>query len=169
MKYAAYVEEITWLAISPPPSWKAESLAAMTNGLTLTARMIKTEMQIERDFYSFVKNSDLGKAIKGKVYRPEMRPANATTEDLIVKFAGLDANSAVQTGVVIFNLYVPDIPHADGRMVPDKNRIGKLEELLLAFVETAGTEYVENRYDTDDDAQREIEQHCHTQESSLTA
>lgn len=103
--------------------------------------MIKTEMQIERDFYSFVKNSDLGKAIKGKVYRPEMRPANATTEDLIVKFlAGLDEQ--VQTGVVIFNLYVPDIPHADGRMVPDKNRIGKLEELLLAFVETAGgTEY----------------------------
>ena len=103
--------------------------------------MIKTEMQIERDFYSFVKNSDLGKAIKGKVYRPEMRPANATTEDLIVKFlAGLDEQ--VQTGVVIFNLYVHDIPHADGRMVPDKNRIGKLEELLLAFVETAGgTEY----------------------------
>lgn len=103
--------------------------------------MIKTEMQIERDFYSFVKNSDLGKAIKGKVYRPEMRPANATTEDLIVKFlAGLDEQ--VQTGVVIFNLYVPDIPQADGRMVPDKNRIGKLEELLLAFVETAGgTEY----------------------------
>ena len=103
--------------------------------------MIKTEMQIERDFYSFVKNSDLGKAIKGKVYRPEMRPANATTEDLIVKFlAGLDEQ--VQTGVVIFNLYVPDIPHVDGRMVPDKNRIGKLEELLLAFVETAGgTEY----------------------------
>ena len=103
--------------------------------------MIKTEMQIERDFYSFVKNSDLGKAIKGKVYRPEMRPANATTEDLIVKFlAGLDEQ--VQTGVVIFNLYVPDIPHTDGRMVPDKNRIGKLEELLLAFVETAGgTEY----------------------------
>ncbi|WP_419004701.1 hypothetical protein [Alistipes putredinis] len=103
--------------------------------------MIKTEMQIERDFYSFVKNSDLGKAIKGKVYRPEMRPANATTEDLIVKFlAGLDEQ--VQTGVVIFNLYVPDIPRADGRMVPDKNRIGKLEELLLAFVETAGgTEY----------------------------
>ena len=59
-------------------------------------------MQIERDFYSFVKNSDLGKAIKGKVYRPEMRPANATTEDLIVKFlAGLDEQ--VQTGVVIFN------------------------------------------------------------------
>ena len=84
--------------------------------------MIKTETQIERDFYSFVKNSDLGKAIRGKVYRPEMRPANATTEDLIVKFlAGLDEQ--VQTGVVIFNLYVPDIPYTDGRMVPDLSLI----------------------------------------------
>lgn len=103
--------------------------------------MIKTEMCVERDFYSFVKNSDLGKAIRGTVYRPEMRPTNATTEDLIVKFlAGLDEQ--VQTGVVIFNLYVPDIPHTDGRMVPDKNRIGELQELILAFVNTAGgTEY----------------------------
>lgn len=103
--------------------------------------MIKTETQIERDFYSFVKNSDLGKAIRGKVYRSEMRPTNATTEDLIVKFlAGLDEQ--VQTGVVIFNLYVPDIPHTDGRMVSDKNRIGELQELILSFVESAGgTEY----------------------------
>lgn len=103
--------------------------------------MIKTEMQIERDFYSFVKNSELGKAIRGTVYRPEMRPTDATTEDLIVKFlAGLDEQ--VQTGVVIFNLYVPDIPYTDGRMVPDRKRIGELQELILSFVETAGgTEY----------------------------
>lgn len=46
----------------------------------------KTEQQIERDFYSFVNKSPLGKAIKGKVYRDEMRPADAKTEDLIVKF-----------------------------------------------------------------------------------
>ena len=103
--------------------------------------MIKTETQIERDFYSFVKNSDLGKAIRGTVYRSEMRPTDAATEDLIVKFlAGLDEQ--VQTGVVIFNLYVPDIPYTDGRMVPDKNRIGELQELIRTFVETAGgTEY----------------------------
>ena len=113
-------------------------------------------MQIERDFYSFVKNSDLGKAIKGKVYRPEMRPANATTGGFDRQSSSQDLMNRYKRGVVIFNLYVPDIPHADGRMVPDKNRIGKLEELLLAFVETAGgTEYwTRNRYDTDDDAQR---------------
>ena len=77
--------------------------------------MIKTEMQIERDFYSFIKSSDLGKAIKGEVYRSEMRPANAKTEDLVIKFlAGLDGQ--IQTGVVIFNLYVPDIPFgSDGK------------------------------------------------------
>ena len=46
----------------------------------------KTEQQIERDFYSFVNKSPLGKAIKGKVYRDEMRPTDAKTEDLIVKF-----------------------------------------------------------------------------------
>lgn len=103
--------------------------------------MIKTEIQVERDFYSFVKSSKLGKAIKGSVYRSDMRPANVKTEDLIVKFlAGLDEQ--VQSGVVIFNLYVPDIPHDGGRKVPNKNRIGELEELILAFVETAGgTEY----------------------------
>lgn len=103
--------------------------------------MIKTEMQVERDFYAFVKNSKLGKTIRGTVYRSDMRPADAKTEDLIVKFlAGLDEQ--VQSGVVIFNLYVPDIPHDDGRKVPNKKRIGELQELILAFVETAGgTEY----------------------------
>lgn len=84
-----------------------------------------------------------------------MRPANATTEDLIVKFlAGLDEQ--VQTGVVIFNLYVPDIPHADGRMVPDKNRIGKLEEPASRIRRNRRWYGIlaRNRYDTDDDAQR---------------
>lgn len=100
--------------------------------------MIKTEIQIERDFYSFVENSDLGKAIEGKVYRSEMRPADAKTEDLVIKFlAGLDGQ--IQTGVVILNLYVPDIPFgSDGKYAPNKSRIGELEELILSFIESAG-------------------------------
>lgn len=98
--------------------------------------MNKTEMQIERDFYSFVKNSDWGKAIKGGVYRSEMRPANATSEDMVVKFlAGLD--DQLQTGVVIINTYVPDIITSDGRPVADKKRIGELQELIHSFVENA--------------------------------
>jgi len=103
--------------------------------------MIKTEEDIERDFYSFVKNGDLGKAIKGTVYRDGMRPANATTEDLIIKFlTGLDEQ--VQSGVVIFNLYVPDKVRSDGSKVIDHSRIATLQTAIRAFVDdNENTEY----------------------------
>lgn len=97
--------------------------------------MKKTEIQIERDFYQLIKNSKLGEAIRGTVYRSEMRPADATDEDLIVKFlAGTDEQ--IQRGTVILNLYVPDIDFTDGRKVADKKRIGELQELILDFIET---------------------------------
>ena len=102
----------------------------------------KSEKQIERDFFSFVKQSVLGKSIKGKVYRPEMRPANAQTEDLIVKFlAGLDEQ--IQSGVVLLNIYVPDVPFGkDGRKVEDSPRVEALETLIQQFIEeNDDTEY----------------------------
>lgn len=104
--------------------------------------MKKTEIQIERDFYHFIKNSRLGAEIRGTVYRSEMRPADATDEDLIVKFlAGTDEQ--IQRGVVILNLYVPDIIFTDGRKVANKNRIGELQELILDLVETCNdTDYL---------------------------
>lgn len=97
--------------------------------------MKKTEIQIERDFYQLIKNSKLDAAIRGTVYRSEMRPADATGEDLIIKFlAGTDEQ--IQRGTVILNLYVPDIDFADGRKVADKKRIGELQELILDFIDT---------------------------------
>lgn len=104
--------------------------------------MKKTEMQIERDFYQLIKNSKLGAQIRGTVYRSEMRPADATDEDLIVKFlAGTDEQ--IQRGTVILNLYVPDINFKDGRKVADKKRIGELQELILDFIETCDdTDYL---------------------------
>lgn len=95
---------------------------------------IKTEKQIERDFFTLIKNSDLGKHIKGAVYRSEMRPDDATTEDLIIKFlAGLDEQ--VQSGVIIINIYVPDIVYSKtGRKVEDKSRVEYLEGLIQDFV-----------------------------------
>lgn len=95
---------------------------------------IKTEIEVERDFYSFIKNGSLGNTIKGSVYRHDMRPANAKTEDLIVKFlAGLDEQ--IQTGVVILNIYVPDAKNTDGRMVRDAARIGVLQAAIRDFVD----------------------------------
>lgn len=104
--------------------------------------MKKTEIQIERDFYQLIKNSRLGAEIRGTVYRSEMRPADATGEDLIVKFlAGTDEQ--IQRGTVILNLYVPDINFKDGRKVADKNRIGVLQAMILDFIETCDdTDYL---------------------------
>lgn len=94
---------------------------------------MKTENEIERDFYTLVKNSDLGATIRGTLYRSEMRPANAQSEDLIVKFlAGTDEQ--IQSGTVILNLYVPDIDFQDGRKVADKERIGILQRLIVDFI-----------------------------------
>jgi len=106
----------------------------------------KTEKQIERDFRSLILGHELGKSIRGSVYYSEMRPADAKTEDLIVKFlAGLDEQ--IQTGVVIINIYVPDISYQNGRKIEDKSRVADLEELILRFVdELTDTEY---RIETD--------------------
>lgn len=102
---------------------------------------VKTEIEVERDFFTFIKDGSLGNAIRGSVYRPDMRPANAKTEDLIVKFlAGLDEQ--IQTGVVILNIYVPDAKNTDGRMVRDAARIGVLQAAIRDFVDgNDNTEY----------------------------
>ena len=104
---------------------------------------VKTEEQIERDFYTFVKKSKLGQSIKGSVYRDEMRPSDAETEDIIVKFlSGLD--DQVQTGIVILNIYVPDLPYGtNGRKVKDHSRIAELQDLLQEWIDTEeDTEYL---------------------------
>ena len=98
-------------------------------------------MQIERDFYSFVKNSDLGKAIKGKVYRPEMRPANATTEDLIVKFLAS-----------LCPRYT-SCRRPDGSRQEPHRQVGGAASRIRRNRRWYGI-LARNRYDTDDDAQR---------------
>jgi len=96
--------------------------------------MTKTEQQIERDFYLLFKQSALGAAIGGNVLRADEREDNAQGEDLTIKFlAGRD--SQVQSGVVVVNIYVPDITNEQGRMVRNKPRIGELQALLLQVVE----------------------------------
>lgn len=102
---------------------------------------LKTEQQIERDFYSFLNSSNLGKALKGKVYRDEMRPANAKTEDLVFKLlAGTDEQ--IQEGIVVCNIYVPDTMQKGGKSVKDHERIATLESLALQLLDNGtGSEY----------------------------
>ena len=124
----------------------------------------KSEKQIERDFYAFISQSVLGQGIRGTVYRAEMRPANAQTEDLVVKYlAGLDEQ--IQSGVVILNIYVPDVPSGnDGRKVEDLSRVEAIETLIQQFVDgNDDTEYWITTDTTPTSMRIEgIEQHCIT-------
>lgn len=101
---------------------------------------MKTAVQIERDFYAIISQSQLGKALKGKVYRKEMRPIGSQEEDLILSLlSGVD--DQVQTGVVAVSIYVNDIPF-EGRLVRDTERIGELLELVNSITENYSFGYV---------------------------
>lgn len=109
--------------------------------------MIKSEKHIERDLYSMVVKSDLAKMISGKVYRGGMRPDNSSKEDVVVKFlAGLD--NQVQSGVLVVNVYVPDISNsAFPHPVENIARIEELEDKIIDFV--TGCKSVEYLYEFD--------------------
>ena len=106
--------------------------------------MEKTEKQIEKDVFRIVRDSELKAVIGGSVYRDGMRPKNAMTEDIVVKFlTGLDGQE--QSGIVLVHIYVPNIksPSGDGELVPNITRIDLLEEKansLLSSLED--TEYL---------------------------
>lgn len=103
--------------------------------------MIKTEQEIERDFYTMIKSSELGTEIRGGLYRDGMRPDNSTEEDLIVKLLSGD-DEQVQEGVIVINLYVPDIPNGS-RKVKDLQRIAELQSCIRSFInDNENTEYL---------------------------
>lgn len=112
--------------------------------------MEKTEKQIEKDVFRIIRDSELKAVIGGVVYRDGMRPKNATTEDIVVKFlTGLDGQE--QSGIVLVHIYVPNIksPSGDGELVPNIARIDLLEEKansLLSSLED--TEYLLEKDET---------------------
>ena len=96
--------------------------------------MEKTSKQIERDVFHIIKNSDLKNIIGGSFYRSGMRPKNAMTEDVVVKFlAGIDGQE--QNGVVLIHIYVPNIQISDdGELGENITRIDELEEVFNTFI-----------------------------------
>lgn len=104
---------------------------------------IKTETQIERDFYKFVKASPVATAIGGDVLRDGMRARNAKTEDTVVIFnSGLDGQ--VQDGVVVLNVFVPKKQFGrDSEPVKDISRVDELEQVIRDWLDTwKDTEYL---------------------------
>lgn len=101
--------------------------------------MLKTSIDIERDFFSMIKDSSLGKAIAGKVYRSNMRPPSSVNEDIVVfHIAGID--SQIQTGVVLANIYTKP-KRINGVEVDDKVRCAELMRLFYDMIEQDEPDY----------------------------
>ena len=96
---------------------------------------IKTETQIEKDFYHLVKDSPIATAIGGDVYRDGTRPRNSKAEDAVVIFAaGLDGQ--IQDGVVVLNVFVPKKPFGKNtEPVKDVGRVDTLEKLIRDWLD----------------------------------
>ena len=104
---------------------------------------IKTETQIERDFYRLVKESPVASAIGGQVLRDGMRARNAKTEDAVVIFnSGLDGQ--IQDGVVVLNVFVPKKAFGtDTEPVKDIPRVDELEQVIRDWLDSwNNTEYL---------------------------
>lgn len=112
--------------------------------------MEKTEKQIEKDVFRIIRDSELKAVIGGVVYRDGMRPKNAKTEDIVVKFlTGIDGQE--QSGIVLIHIYVPNIksPSGDGELVPNITRIGQLEEIANIMISSLESdEYLFEKDDT---------------------
>ena len=97
---------------------------------------IKTETQIEKDFYHFVKESPIATAIGGSVLRDGMRKRNAKTEDAVVIFnSALDGQ--IQDGFIVINVFVPKKPFGkDTEPVKDIGRIDTLEQVIRDWLDS---------------------------------
>lgn len=94
--------------------------------------MQKTPIDIERDFFTMVKDSVLGGEIKGNVFRSNMR-INGRGEDCVVHvLAGVDGQ--IQRGVVQVNIYTIPL-NLEGVDVDDKERCGVLLRCFYSMIE----------------------------------
>ena len=123
--------------------------------------MEKTEKQIEKDVFRIIRDSELKAVIGGMAYRDGMRPKNATTEDIVVKFlTGIDGQE--QSGIVLIHIYVPNIksPSGDGELVPNITRIDQLEEIANSMVSSLESdEYLFEKDETPRSYPTDIEQY----------
>lgn len=96
--------------------------------------MIKSEKNIERDLFRLIKASPLAEMVTGSVYRKDMRPDNSSKEDIVVKFLAGEEGQ-IQTGIVVVNIYVPDITSKQySHPIENTKRVEEIEDAVIAFV-----------------------------------
>jgi hypothetical protein len=95
--------------------------------------MNKTGLEIEKDVFAIINASELKATIGGTIYKDGLRPVNAKTEDAVIKFVtGLNGQS--QVGVVVVNVFVPNIEIGDATLVKNITRCRTIEALMSSIV-----------------------------------
>lgn len=93
--------------------------------------MMKSESEVEQDFYDALKGTSLILNVNGSLYKYGTRPFDSDKEDVVVKVTTLTA-SQLQDGVVSVLAYCKNVDAAEyGRMMPNKARLMKLERLCF--------------------------------------
>lgn len=97
--------------------------------------MIKTESQVEQDFYNGLRKTSLINNVRGKLYKYGLRPFDSKNEDVVLRVTTLNANQ-LQEGVVTIMVFIKNIDGAEmGRLTPNKKRIAEVETMCLECLE----------------------------------
>lgn len=100
---------------------------------------MKSGNEIERDFYTYVKGSDLMQVLSGEIYRKGTRPVESRNEDVVIAFlSGLDDQE--QTGVVIVNAFLNGLSFGKSFVRPT-GKIEAVQKELLKLKNTTFAEY----------------------------
>lgn len=68
---------------------------------------MKSDIDIKDDIYTFIKGSELEKAVNGKLSKT-VRPANSNSEDIVISVLS-NQNAQIQEAFVNVNIYVSDL------------------------------------------------------------
>ena len=126
--------------------------------------MAKTAKDIQTDFYTLLKDSDLAAMVNGIVYRDGFRPRDSKKEDIVIIYSAGEDDGEIQSGIVTLNIYVPDIlPYKNGTMVENAARTAKIERAAQEWYESIRgvmPEYIFRLYNTiHTTADEDINQH----------
>lgn len=95
-----------------------------------------TAHKVQDDIIALLADSELVRALSGKVYREGYRPRDSRKEDVVVIFV-TGTPTQVERGAVTLNIYIPDItPYMNGVSVAYGRRIAEVEALADAWVES---------------------------------
>lgn len=90
---------------------------------------MKSDIEIEDEFYELMKRSQLARAINGDIYKgPDERPDNSDKEDVeIIVIA--NQNGQIQSASISINVYAKDLD-IDGQMRRNTPRLRQFAQLL---------------------------------------